>query len=354
MDIQVYLYQSEMIGRYMGTFTFTFCCLGKKITFNTWFYYSLCVNNHLNLYTMFQERHFFRGIIALIVALIGSCDQSEPVSVPRLWGNLNVDGQLRTYLLNLPPNYGEGNTFPLVVALHGTGGSAEQSERDYRLTSKSDMYNYVIVYPEGIPRPGPLKIRTWNAGECCDYAVANNIDDVEYIATLMDYLIKRYKIDPNKVFVTGMSNGAMMAYRLACELPRRIKAIAPVSGTLMTKLPCASKSMPILHIHSELDEVVPYNGGIGLGGYNFHSVDSTLRVMADINRCPISPRIIEEYNDFTYRKWVCQDDIVIESYLTKDGGHSWPGGLKPRAAADEPSKAIDATQLIFDFFETYN
>lgn len=304
---------------------------------------------------MQQLLNCFRGAIALGIMLLCSCEKSESGPVHRMWGSLNIDGQQRTYLLNLPNNYEEGDTFPLVVALHGTGGSAEQFERDYGLSAKADMLDYAIVYPEGTPRPGPFKIRTWNAGECCDYSVEHGVDDVKFIRTLMEGLIEEFKVDPDRIFVTGMSNGAMMAYRLACELPERIKAIAPVSGTLMTESPCEpSESMPVLHIHSELDEIIPYRGGVGLGGYYFHPVDSALQVMVDINRCPISPGTFEEYDDYTYRKWSCQEDVVIEAYVTKDGGHSWPGGKKPRSGADEPSSAIDATQLIFEFFERYN
>lgn len=304
---------------------------------------------------MKQLLNCFRSVIALWAMLLCSCEKSDSPPIHRMWGSQDIVGQERTYLLNLPDTYEEGDSFPLVVALHGTGGSAEQCERDYGLSTKADMLGYVIVYPEGIPRPGPFKIRTWNAGKCCDYSMEQGADDVKFIRTLIQGLTKKFKVDPDRVFVTGMSNGAMMAYRLACELPGRIRAIAPVSGTLMTESPCEpSESMPVLHIHSELDEIIPYRGGVGLGGYYFHPVDSTLQVMAEINECPISPQTFEEHDDYVHRQWSCQDDIIMESYITKDGGHSWPGGKKPRSGADEPSKAIDATELVFDFFGRYN
>lgn len=304
---------------------------------------------------MQQLLNCFRGVIVLGAMVLFSCEKSEPPLVTRMWGSLDIDGQQRTYLLNLPGNYQDGNSFPLVVALHGTGGNAEQCERDYGLSAKANARNYMIVYPEGIPRNGPLRIRTWNAGKCCDYAVEQGVDDVRFINTLVEGLIEEFKVDPDKIFITGMSNGAMMAYRLACELPGRIRAIAPVSGTLMTESPCTpSAPIPVLHIHSELDEIIPYEGGVGLGGYYFHPVDSTLQVMAKINECPTAPRASEEHPDYTYRQWSCQDDIIMESYITKDGGHSWPGGKKPRSGADEPSRAIDATELIFEFFEKYD
>lgn len=290
--------------------------------------------------------------LLFIVSLCCSCDKSGPEPITRVWGRMTIDGRHRTYLLNLPSIYEKGDAFPVVVALHGTGGSAEQCERDYGLTTKADKLGYIIVYPEGTPRPGPLGIRTWNAGECCDYSSIQDINDVKFIDVLLTGLSKEFKVDRDRIFVTGMSNGAMMAYRLACELPENIKAIAPVSGTLMTDTPCRpSNFIPTLHIHAANDGVVPYEGGQGLGGYHFHPVDSTLQVMADINQCPVKPSLTESYDDYTYRAWRCKDGVTVEAYVTKEGGHSWPGGKKPRPAADEPSTTIDATQLIFDFFE---
>src|SRR5690606_40576866 len=117
-----------------------------------------------------------------------------------------IDGWKRTYLLNLSPTYYESDNFPLVIALHGTGGSAIQCERDYGLTRKADENGYVIVYPEGVPRPGPFAIRTWNAGRCCDYAQHQQVDDVKFIRTLLDEIVTKYKIDTDRVYVTGMSN----------------------------------------------------------------------------------------------------------------------------------------------------
>jgi polyhydroxybutyrate depolymerase len=183
----------------------------------------------------------------------------------------------------------------------------------------------------------------------------HNIDDVKFIRLLIQKLTSTYKINPKKIYATGMSNGAMMTYRLACELSQYLAAIAPVSGTLLTTQPCQpAKAVPVLHIHSAIDNKVPYAGGYGLAGYYFPPVDSTLRVWAAINGCNASPRDITDTTLYTYTQYTnCSKNTTVQRYLTKDGGHSWPGGLAARPAADPPSAAFSATDLIWDFFKQY-
>ena len=147
----------------------------------------------------------------------------------------------------------------------------------------------------------------------------------------------------------------MMTYRLACELSQQLAAIAPVSGTLLTTQPCqATRAVPVLHIHSELDTKVPYAGGYGLARYYFPPVDSALQVWAGIDRCNPEPLVVTNAPLYTQTQWInCSGNTTIHEYVTKHGGHSWPGGLPARAAADKPSAAFDATDLIWEFFQRY-
>src|SRR5690606_11668886 len=150
---------------------------------------------------------------------------------------------------------------PLVIGLHGTGGSASQFERDYDFSLKAELERFIVVYPNGVSSNGQFGLRTWNAGTCCDYAARKKIDDVKFISSLIDKLVNEYRIDPNRVYVTGMSNGGMMCYRLAAEIPDKIAAIAPVSGTMVyTPTSEQKRSVPLLHLHSRLDKIVPSDG----------------------------------------------------------------------------------------------
>lgn len=297
-------------------------------------------------------------ITAMSLFLVTGCQkQPAPEKVYRIHGSMTVDGRLRTYLLNLPPGYYESDTtLPLVIGLHGTGGSAEQFERDYGFTHKANHAGFIIVCPEGVRSTGILGLRTWNAGTCCDFAWEQGVDDLKYIRTLLDQLVAGYKINPKKVYVTGMSNGGMLTYRLAHEMADRIAAVATVSATMVLPAPLvASRPLPVLHIHSIQDTKVPYTGGIGIGGYYFPPVDSVHRVWAQHNGCIAGPTVITDDARYKLTEWSgCPAGAIIRCYLTKDGGHAWPGGHKSHRQGDDPSAMINATDLIWDFLKGYS
>lgn len=264
---------------------------------------------------------------------------------------LTVDSILRTYKLVLPPNYYNSTSSPLVIALHGGGGSANQAELSYGLLEKAASEQYAIVFADGVKSEGVLGIRTWNAGTCCEYAANKNIDDVNFIKTIIKELVKEYKIDPKRIYLTGMSNGSMMSYRYASEFSETVAAIATVAGpqSLTTEFKPKSQ-VPIMHFHSMLDQRVPYLGGTGIAGNTFPPVLSGLNNWAKINGCETTPKLVFEDNNYIKYEWKnCKKSIVY--YLTKDGGHSWPGADKVRSGGDNPSTAINANDLMFEFFK---
>ena len=147
------------------------------------------------------------------------------------YDSIHFDGYNRTYLLHLPSGYSGMDSIPLVIAMHGGFGSADNLQNQSQLSIKADAENFIVVYPEGV-KGGVLNIRTWNAGWCCGFASLLKINDVGFIDALLDTLINQYSIDTNRIYATGMSNGGFMSYRLACELSDRIAAIAPVASSM--------------------------------------------------------------------------------------------------------------------------
>ncbi|SIN94279.1 extracellular catalytic domain type 1 short-chain-length polyhydroxyalkanoate depolymerase [Chitinophaga niabensis] len=273
-------------------------------------------------------------------------------------GSITVDGLIRTYTLHLPPNYREGSDFSLVIAMHGGGGNGGQFESSSRLSQKADAAKFIVVYPNGVKGDGLLKAQTWNAGGCCDYARDHNINDVKFISLLIDHLVAKYKINPKKVYATGHSNGGMMAYRLACELSDKIAAIAPNSSTMVVTQPCnASRAVPILHMHSVQDNNVPYAGGVGTGVSKHYNppLDSVFQVWSLKNACATPAQVIVNNNSYKLTKWTdCSNNTTIQYYLTKDGGHAWPGGTPGGLPlGDKPSAVINANDLLWDFFQQY-
>lgn len=305
-----------------------------------------------------MTRAIFRLFVFLVLFLATGCMKymTETDDINRFSKSIRIDGLNRTYLLNLPPDYHENpSEFPLVIGLHGAGGKSVQFEQDYRFTKKANDSGFIAVYPEGIQSGGVLGVRTWNAGTCCHEAAEYDIDDVGFIATLIDELISNYRINPARVYIAGMSNGGMMAYRLACEISDKIAAIAVVSGSMVVSETCSpARPVPVLHIHSQNDTKVPYMGGIGIGDYHFPPVDTALAAWVSINSCHTSELIVVDDARYKYMSWPdCSDGSAIELYLTKDGGHSWPGGQHARLRADPPSEVINATDVIWDFFQRF-
>lgn len=303
-------------------------------------------------------RHVFH-ILLLIIVLCVSCgkDVAAPQKIFRFIETITVDGLERTYLLNMPPSYYESTQLPLVIALHGGGGNAEQFESSTSLTDKANAADFIVVYPNGVKSTGILKAQTWNGGSCCDYAVEKNIDDVKFISQLIDRLVMEYKINPKKVYATGHSNGGIMAYRLACELSSKIAAIAPNACSMSVTKSCnASRPVPVLHMHSVNDKNVPYTGGYGEGVSKayFAPVDSVLNVWSVINACGTKAQKVADNPGYTFFKWSdCQNQVNIYYYLTRDGGHAWPGGSPGSGMGDIPSKAIKANDLLWDFFQQF-
>ncbi len=171
------------------------------------------------------------------------------------------DGLLRRYRLFVPPGARVGRPLPLVLALHGGGGNATLAESFFGLNPLAKKENFFVAYPEGSGRAVFGKVLgTWNAGSCCGPAHEKNVDDVGFLDRLIDEIARRFPVDRRRIYVTGMSNGAMMAYRLACALSEKIAAIAPV-GAVGGFTDCQpTRPVPTLHIHGLRDPCAPYAG----------------------------------------------------------------------------------------------
>lgn len=274
---------------------------------------------------------------------------------------LQVNQSERTYSMYVPPSLvGEGKR-PVVIAFHGGGMNSESMERLGGLNETADKHRFVVVYPDGSGRL--KKVRTWNSGPHKSYAQEKGIDDVAFISALIDKLVQEDKIDPRRVFLTGVSNGGMMAYRLAAEIPEKIAAVASVAGTLNIEPGLLKHPMPVMHIHGTKDEFVPYQGGRGKKtskGNSWASVDATIEAWKKANNIQTNPlrtllplkvedgTLIEKY---TYG--VSGDSERLVLYKIIGGGHAWPGHVyKPRVLG-VTSMNMDANEVIWEFFNRH-
>lgn len=290
-------------------------------------------------------------ICVLCFLLVNSCGDELKPGDHEL--SLQVGGRERSYLLHMPPSYDGKRPVPLVIVLHGGGGNAQTTARMTGFSEKSDKEGFVVVYPNG---SGRLKTRllTWNSGNCCGYALDKNVDDVGFIRALIDELVRTRAVDPKRVFATGISNGGMMAYRLACELSDKIAAIGPVSGALNLENCQPADAVSVIIFHGTDDEHVLYNGGEPIRRVDTHrrvdkSVSYAVSFWVKHDGCTETPKRSETGSIRTEIYSGGKDGVEVAVYTVKGGGHAWPGGHS-YLLGPEPTREISATDLMWDFF----
>ncbi|MBN8615075.1 MAG: hypothetical protein J0L92_31045 [Deltaproteobacteria bacterium] len=287
-------------------------------------------------------------------ARCGAASSLYPSGVTTV-ATITVDGLERSFRVHVPPGYDGSAEVPLVLVLHGGGGSGEQIElRSSEMNVVADREGFVAVYPDGTGA-----IRTWNAGGCCGAAVREDVDDVAFVRSLLDHLEGALCLDADRVFATGMSNGAMLSHRLACELSDRFAAVAPVSGLDMAPTCPTNGRVALMQIHGTDDGHVPWEGGVGCGpsAVDFPSVTETLAAWRARNGCGESSVPFAMQGDGTcVRTEDCTADVVL--CTIEGGGHSWPGGAPNRDVADcpadgEQSTTFHASEQIWSFFAAH-
>jgi polyhydroxybutyrate depolymerase len=210
-----------------------------------------------------------RGRPCLIVAIglwagfvvSDPCPAHAGQAVPR---SLEVGGQTRTYRLYTPPGFGRESPAPLVLVLHGGGGDGAKMERLTAFSALAQREKFLVVYPDAM-------YRNWNDGRGAAVSRVHRerIDDLGFIATLLDALTREYHIDASRVFATGISNGAIFSHFLAAQLSSRIAAIAPVAGGIADPFYqrfSPDRPVSVLILQGTADPLVPYGGGGVLRG----------------------------------------------------------------------------------------
>ncbi len=269
---------------------------------------------------------------------------------------LQHDGRTRSYIVRAPRDVATDRTpLPVVLVLHGGGGNAQNAERMTGFTALVERERLIAVYPDGSGRLSTTLL-TWNADHCCGFAMTERVDDVGFIAALLDTLAARYPVDVSRIYVTGMSNGGMMAHILARELPQRIAAIAPVVGAIFEGAPPPKGPVSVLAINGLLDRSVPVTGGLGEGvGRNAWDGTPTQdnlaqgRYWAAANGCEPAPQRAQQGAVITWTHR-CPDGRSVQVVQLEDNGHAWPGGQRGLPRADGPSRSYDATARMWEFF----
>ena len=256
------------------------------------------------------------------------------------------NGIYRQYRLYKPNVYTGTSPRPLVLNLHGYTSNATQQQLYSNFMAVADTANILVVHPEGTFNNGN---QFWNAG------FGPGVDDVQFMKDLIDSLSMAYNVNPNRVYSCGMSNGGIMSYYLACNLPNRFAAIASVTGSMLhTWFNCSpGRTMPVMEIHGTGDGVVNYNGDTV-----FTSIDSVVNKWVANNVCnpaPVTyslPDINNTDNStaINYKYLNGMGGSSVEHYKVINGSHSWPGAYPVFPNTNED---FSATVEIWRFFNKY-
>jgi len=277
----------------------------------------------------------------------------------------------RSYLVHVPPQAAQGRALPVVLNFHGGGSTAEVIKAYTRMDRAADRDGYIAVYPNGSSGIGG-RFLTWNAGSCCGPAAALEVDDVGFTLAVLDDLTVRLPYDKARVYATGLSNGSMMAYRLAAEASERIAAVAGVAGAMSLSRFAPKLPVPVMHIHSTSDHIARYDGGLGPPStlaYTrmFHtSVEDMVRKWLDFDGCPLKPASIEtitgrpgtpdeEHTAIRRVYRPCRAGVEVVVWQLSGAGHVWPGGVRdymPQLLGTGTA-VIDANAEMWRFFSRF-
>jgi polyhydroxybutyrate depolymerase len=305
---------------------------------------------------------------ALVLAtLVMAPTGEQPLAPGNHTFTLRHGGRARSYIVHVPAAAASGRALPVVLAFHGGGGEAAGFQAYAGLDAVADREGFLVVYPNG-SGVFPRRLLTWNAGECCGYAMNNKIDDVGFAISVLDDLAKRTPTDSARIYATGHSNGAMMSHRLAAERADRIAAIVPVAGSLVIGTFAPSKPVAVLQIHSIDDPRALYAGGQGppFPGTNVRSshrpVPQTLDRWRRNNRCGDSTRVTDTKAESTSSgakqgasriEWTgCAPGAPVSHWKLTGVGHGWPGNAKAElreGIIGPPTTVISAAEEVWRF-----
>lgn len=277
----------------------------------------------------------------------------------------------RSYLVFVPPQSAAGKPLPVVINFHGGGANARNQKSYSRMDQTAAREGFIAVYPNGSGGIGG-RLLTWNAGTCCGQAAASQVDDVGFSIALLDDLARRTSVDRARIYATGLSNGSMMAYRLAAEAPARIAAVAGVAGAMTLPGFAPSLPLPVMHIHSVDDPRAFYNGGLGpyfpfTNTRVLHQpVDAMLGQWLALNACTAQPQVLGPVSGkpgaqdathtatrYTYAP--CRNGTEVVLWKLTGAGHVWPGGLQDylTLVLGASTTVIDANAEMWRFFRRF-
>lgn len=299
------------------------------------------------------EAMSLKRIFVVLLIAIFSCKiiaQDKPANQLE---SITVNGVERRWRIFIPPSYDQGKPIPLVLDFHGTGSSPYEEAMLTEFEQLSIVEGFLVVSPAAkYTRKNDGRL-TWNVDLHED-----GVDDVLFIKELLTSLKQQYMIDRTRIFATGMSGGARMSSRLACDLSKVIAAIGPVAGVRYPEDCSPSRPMPVITFHGKADNVNHYKHQADSSAYWRMGVEEALAGWVSKNQCTGAP-VIEAVSDSVTRvsHQNCESKGDIVFYRSDNAGHTWPGSPLAddfeKMGLGKTNTEIPATKLIWEFFKMH-
>jgi polyhydroxybutyrate depolymerase len=288
---------------------------------------------------------------------------------------IDAGGTARTYLRHVPPAHDGSTALPIVVDLHGYQEGAKIHTIMSAMGPYGDTQGFITVTPQG-------------EGEVPRWIAESGSDDVAFIGDVLDDVESTLCVDRDRIFVTGLSNGAFMTSTVACDLADRFAAAAPVAGIQDIEGCSPSRPVPVIAFHGTADTFVAYDGGLGASAMNLPAPDGSGRTLGDViaeaeaagpgagtvpdvggppvptiaaawaarNGCESTPTETPVTDDVTEISFACPAGADVQLYRVTGGGHTWPGSAFSQSIANvvgPTTTSISANELMWAFFQAH-
>ena len=266
---------------------------------------------------------------------------------------IRVGGLNRSFYLHLPPHFSAQGRYPLVILLHGHNNNGSNVIGQTKMDAVADRYGFILAAPNGTGRFGRFGL-TWNVGTCCGSAQEKHIDDIGFLATLIDTLKRVFPIDSTRIAITGFSAGGMLALRTACDRPEIATVYVNVQGTMPDTACAAHRPVSMLLFAGDDDEDMRTEHEENKRRNNHRYATSamgTFRFWAEHDGCA-RHFIIETTDAYVDHIAVeCANGTVTRLLTVHAHPHAWPGGHKTWLFSPTPNPNLDASLMIAEFLK---
>jgi len=285
-------------------------------------------------------------LLALLLAGCVSPTTAQSKGPGRYVETIESEGVTRSYILRIPKKAEEGKPLPIVLILHGWTGTAKLAEVYTDTAEEAEKRGYIAVYPDGLgERPG------WNAG-FIDLS-GQKKDDVAFMKAILDKVESELKVDKNRVFMCGHSNGAFMSHFAATQIGDRLAAIGAVAGTTGVGpriIPDAKVPVSVLMIHAKNDNTVAYDENSQSLLKGISQSKSAQWWAKQLGIATSAEKVEANDGKVVTETWKNgKNGRMVQLVTLADGGHAWPGGRT--VGGKETASGIRASILLFDFFD---